>query len=405
MTKVRLPSVDVAESQKRAFTEADVHSKLFEPDLASLGYPPRTNNQADGEHFLEQGRLALRRLKSRLDRRERGHYDGLYLIGNSPVVLCEIKRYDAVDTDRELAKPVRQLTSYARSEDFKTPPPFLLLYCGKPDRTRFYRRSFMADETLLDAVEYEPLPEIWTWERVKDAHVKGQFAEEVVNRVRLLQILQDHLDRIEDDLRLQVAHAVQIAAADELPEILPEFGRWLRDNPEALRRVRELYQRKVAEVGRGDQKLVVEEMVTQAALSYLNKVFFLSLCEDRNLAGFERILREFLPATKAETKPTTATVFLALLRRKIRDFAGEWRVEEEQAYRMLRAELVPDIRDHVIEQNNWWQLIRVAFDLAEERFPLVYREDAYDHFHPGTRGACLRPLHEELRRPHQSPRR
>ncbi len=59
MTKIRLPSFDVAEAQKRAFTEADVHSKLFEPDLVSLGYPPRTNNQADGEHFLERMRRCV----------------------------------------------------------------------------------------------------------------------------------------------------------------------------------------------------------------------------------------------------------------------------------------------------------------------------------------------------------
>ena len=36
----------------------------------------------------------------------------------------------------------------------------------------------------------------------------------------------------------------------------------------------------------------------------------------------------------------------------------------------------------LIEQNSWQELIRVAFDLAEERFPLVYREDAYDNFRP-----------------------
>lgn len=47
-------------------------------------------------------------------------------------------------------------------------------------------------------------------------------------------------------------------------------------------------------------------MVTQAALNYLNKVFFLNLCEERNLEGFYRIMREFLPSTKADTTATTA---------------------------------------------------------------------------------------------------
>ena len=39
---------------KLAYTEADVHSKLFEPDMSSLGFPPRTASQADGEWFQEQ---------------------------------------------------------------------------------------------------------------------------------------------------------------------------------------------------------------------------------------------------------------------------------------------------------------------------------------------------------------
>jgi hypothetical protein len=379
----RFPSLGISEHDKRAYTEADVHSKLFEADMVSLGYPSRTKTQGDGEYFLEQRALAMRRLRSRVDRAGRGHYDGLYLVGNSPVLLCEIKRYDALDREDDLARAERQLSGYAASEDFQVPPPFLLLYCGKPGRTRFFRRRAVLEGALDAHVGYEPLPEIWTWDRIKEAHLKGRFAEEVVDQQRLLEILLHHLDRIEDDLRSDVAHAVQVAAAPEVPALLSDFGRWLQDHPEALRRMRELYERKVAELGRENRAQVVEEMVTQAALNYLNKVFFLNLCEDRNMAGFYRIMREFLPATRAETTPTTATVFLALLRRKIRDTAGEWRDEEETAYKALRSELVGEIREHVIEQNNWWELIRVAFDLAEERFPLVYREDAYDYFRPG----------------------
>ncbi|MBA3331103.1 MAG: hypothetical protein H0T39_09575 [Actinobacteria bacterium] len=130
MPVVRLPSLDVPENEKLRFTESDVHSKLFEPDLAALGYPPHSATQADGEHFLEQRRLAVRRLKSQ---GTRGHYDGLYLIGNSPVVLCEIKRYDAIDAPPAFEAAKQQLLAYARSDDFRRPPPFLILYSGKPE--------------------------------------------------------------------------------------------------------------------------------------------------------------------------------------------------------------------------------------------------------------------------------
>jgi len=145
MSMLRLPSADVPEMEKRRFTEAEVHSKLFEKDMAALGFPPRTNTQADGEHFSEQRMLAARRLRSG---KQRGYYDGLYLIGNSPVVLCELKAYEAIDSHAEFGRAVKQLQGYARSEDFAEPPPFLLLYCGKPERTRFYRRRLLADASL-----------------------------------------------------------------------------------------------------------------------------------------------------------------------------------------------------------------------------------------------------------------
>src|SRR5437773_3740825 len=159
---LHLPSMDVAEHEKRGFSEADVHSTLFEPDMAVLGFPPRTSTQADSEYFLEQRTLAMRRLKSG---RETGRYDGLYLIGNSPVVLCEVKRYEALDSRHAFELARKQLVDYARSDDFSIPPPFLLLYSGKPERTRFLRLKTVADPSLLGEAEYEELPELWTWEQ------------------------------------------------------------------------------------------------------------------------------------------------------------------------------------------------------------------------------------------------
>lgn len=376
MTSIRLPSLDVPEALKRGFSEADVHSTLFEPDMQALGYPSRTSSQADGEYFVEQRSLAVRRLRTG---RSTGFYDGLYLVGNSPLVLCELKRFEAADSASDWERAKGQLIGYATSEDFLAPPPFLILYCGKPERNRFFRRKTVADPTLFGEAEYEELDEIWSWSRIKEFQLRGEFALEEVTRDRLLEILVYHLDRIEDDMRPEVVHGVQVVS-DSPPAIVTPFGRWLLENEAARERLKQLYERKVAETGRPAQ--VVEEMVTQAALNYLNKVFFLNLCEDRNLPGFYRIMREFLPTTRSETSPTTAAVFLGLLRRKIHDSAGKWEPKEEAAYRALRHDLAEDIRERVIEQNNWWELIRVAFDFAEEKFPLVYREDAYDYFSP-----------------------
>jgi hypothetical protein len=377
---VRLPSLDVADSAKRAYSEADVHSTLFEPDMRTLGYPGRTSSQADGEYFLEQRTLAVRRLRSQ---RETGRYDGLYLIGNLPVVLAEIKRYEALDSQSELDRATEQLQDYARSADFAAPPPFLVLYCGKPERNRFFRLKTVADPSLLGELEYDELNEIWDWQRVKDFQLRGEFAQEVVTAKRLREILLYHLDRIEDSLRVQVNQAIQIVRTGEPPALVGDFGRWLLERPVARERMRRLYERKVAEVGSEQEAQVAGELVTQAALNYLNKVFFLNLCEDRHLPGFYRIMREFLPRSRADTSSSAVAAFLALLRRRIKDTVETWDAEDETVYRTLRQELAPAIQARVIEQNSWRELIQVAFDLAAERFPLVYREDAYDYFRPG----------------------
>lgn len=120
---IRLPSLGVPEVEKRAFSEAEVHSTLFEPDMRALGFPPRESSQADGEYFREQRTLALRRLKSG---RDTGRYDGLYLVGNSPVVLCEIKRFGELDGQAQLERAVTHLeqprfrSAHARGLDLRT---------------------------------------------------------------------------------------------------------------------------------------------------------------------------------------------------------------------------------------------------------------------------------------------
>lgn len=209
------------------------------------------------------------------------------------------------------------------SDDFATPPPFLLLYSGNPARTRFFMQKTLAQGTLLDEDAYEESGvEPWSWERIRRFHLRGEFAQEQVDAERLREIPLYHFERIENDLRTQVVQAIRAVKNPDPAVPHGDFGRWLLERPEALRRLEALYERKVAELGRDQEATVVGELMTQAALNYLNKVFFLSLCEGRSLPGFYRILREFLPRSRSETSPTTAAVFLGLLRRRIYDTSG-----------------------------------------------------------------------------------
>ncbi|MDQ3759064.1 MAG: hypothetical protein M3331_03870, partial [Actinomycetota bacterium] len=78
----------------------------------------------------------------------------------------------------------------------------------------------MADSTLGDQLDYEELPEIWDWAQIRNAHVKGSFAQEVVDAIRLREILLHHLGQIEDDLRAPVKAAVEFVASEKEPPIL-----------------------------------------------------------------------------------------------------------------------------------------------------------------------------------------
>ena len=90
------------------------------------------------------------------------------------MLLCELKRYDQLDGAEQLDRAARQLQDYARSEDFAVPPPFLALYCGRLERTKFFRLNSFTDTTLLGEAEYEELgSEIWDWERVKALQADG----------------------------------------------------------------------------------------------------------------------------------------------------------------------------------------------------------------------------------------
>ncbi|MBA2536872.1 MAG: hypothetical protein H0V20_05475 [Actinobacteria bacterium] len=78
----------------------------------------------------------------------------------------------------------------------------MLLYCGKPERTRFFRLKTVVDPSLLGEVEYEELPEPWTWDPVKSYHLRG---ESVVRRVEtIVEALKSDLEADVQSLRDEI---------------------------------------------------------------------------------------------------------------------------------------------------------------------------------------------------------
>ena len=283
----------------------------------------------------------------------------------------------------DLERAKQQLIEYAGSEDFAARRRSLSSTAASPTRNRFFRRKTVADRSLLGRG------------RVRGA--RGDLDAGSGSRVsaprrvrakrstpdRLLEILLHHLDRIEDDMRPRcAARASRSSPVQAAADPDPRSGGGSIDATRG------------SSSGCGsstsarsprseDRRRSSEEIVTQAALNYLNKVFFLNLCEDRHLPGLLPDHARVPPdgegrdvAGNRSRLPRAAAAADPRLGRRLEP-------EEERAYRALRTSSPPTIRDRVIEQNSWWELIRVAFDFAEEQFPLVYREDAYDYFRPG----------------------
>ena len=89
-----------------------------------------------------------------------GRYDGLYLSGGFPYAVLEAKRYKNDLTDADFA----QARSYATSESFDYPVPFLVVSNGR--QHHFYKRTETidpADGKLL----YQPIPAT-SWSAFKE---------------------------------------------------------------------------------------------------------------------------------------------------------------------------------------------------------------------------------------------
>jgi hypothetical protein len=118
-----------------SYSEQDTADKLILPYLASThGFPKPDSLDYQAQHNLvtEPGKT--------------GRYDGLYLSGGYPYVVLEAKRHvhDLDDGDFQQAR------SYATSNDFDKPVPFLVVSNGREHN--FYHLT-----TTIDPVAHKPI--------------------------------------------------------------------------------------------------------------------------------------------------------------------------------------------------------------------------------------------------------
>ena len=118
-----------------SYSEQDTADKLILPYLAAThGFPTPDSLDYQAQHTLET------------EPGKTGRYDGLYLSGGYPYVVLEAKRHvhDLDDGDFQQAR------SYATSEFFDKPVPFLVVSNGRAHQ--FYRHT-----TTINPADHKPI--------------------------------------------------------------------------------------------------------------------------------------------------------------------------------------------------------------------------------------------------------
>jgi type I site-specific restriction endonuclease len=133
-----------------AYSEQDTADKLILPYLEKgFGFPSPASLDYQAQHMTALGDSS------------QGRYDGLYLHDGFPYAVLEAKRYKHDLTEAD----VLQARSYATSETFDYPVPFLIISNGREHR--FLKRT----ETIDPAdgkLRYAPIPAT-PWKAIKEA--------------------------------------------------------------------------------------------------------------------------------------------------------------------------------------------------------------------------------------------
>jgi len=371
----------LTERELKDLNEDETRDQLFHPMMKKIGYPPSSNTVVEKEHYKQQKML---RVDSKI--RKKRKYDGCYCIGNTPLILVELKSWKEIQNESDLQSAFEQALEEAKSKDFVKPPPFILVSNGSEKWTVFYRIE------SKDSKNYELVQSLTNWEDIKSFGQHGEFVKQILLSSQLEKLLIYHSKNIEADIIKQVRnYRFQYKKTKDMK--LVDAIKLYKIRSKIINDFNNLWEEKEAELATTDEDKIINEITVSASLNYLNKVFFLAICEDRYPEGFHRIIKEFLVIEQNKTTKLSVEILLGLLKRRILD-EGHWTKELEETYVNVKNELFGELKSQVIDPNNWFDIIRVAFMLAEEQFPMIYRRSVYDNFFPSKE--TLRELITEL---------
>lgn len=330
------------------YSEQDTVDTLILPHLTqSHNFPPASSLDYQAQHTLP------------IVMGGTGRYDGLYLSGGYPYVVMEGKRYSHDLTDADVA----QARSYATSDFFDRPVPFLIVSNGREHR-------FFQITTTIDPADgkphYLPIPAT-NWSQVI-AEYPGEVRQ-MLTEAQLLGMLRDFKGKVASD----VAALFTDPASQKLD---------LKTHPLGSHLERIITSRRtfLGETAKGSsepakRQHAIRQAIEGVALHFTIKVLFIKLIEDLARGGDSlRIIHTLFPQSQYDQiGGLFGYKILAGL-----DGQGEFvalRVYERsrQFYRRLGAD---------IAKVSWADIFRFGFSANINRYGQLFQARDYDRFMP-----------------------
>ena len=344
-----------SEAKKQTFSEQDTADKLILPYLShEHDFPPPDSLDYQAQHTVQTEKDG-----------HTGRYDGLYLHGGYPYAILEAKKYSHTLTRDDF----KQARSYAISEYFEEPVPFLIISNGK--EYQFYKKATQFDKTDKKNL-YQFIPKTHWNNIIKES--PGRISI-LLTAEQLLLMLREVKESVYRDIKaLFFDFQTNKYTTDKYPE--------LKDTLEKIIEERKIY------IGTtSDKQKQIEFAVQTIALHFTLKILFLKIIEDLSSGSdTPRIIHNLFPR---EEYNLIGGIFG---HKVLNSLANRERTRILKLYvksKKFNSKLGEDIA-----KITYQDIFRYGFNIHTREYGKILKAEHYDKFYPS--GQTLSEIREKL---------
>ncbi|MBN1664826.1 MAG: Eco57I restriction-modification methylase domain-containing protein [Deltaproteobacteria bacterium] len=344
----------LSDAIKQSFSEQDTADKLILPFLShSCGFPTPDSLDYQAQHAVK------------LNEDDMGRYDGLYLHGGYPYAIVEAKKYSHDIEEKDF----HQARSYAISDFFDSPVPFIVVSNGKD--YNFYKKTNEID-AQDGKISYKQISQSH-WSQIiceKPGSVRA-----IITPNQLITLLKKIKEWVYNDLK-SLFFDLQNNKYD------PKININLCDSLENIIKEREIYVGTTT-----DKQKQIEFAIQTISLHFVLKILFIKIIEDLS-SGFDtpRIIQNFFPKEEySHIGGVFGYKILNTVDKKNRNKAFRIYVKSKKFYLKLGKD---------IAQITYEDIFRYGFNIYTVQYGKILKAENYDKFFP--KSETLKQIREEL---------